>query len=329
MSALTINRRRMNNVMLRPQAVRSWNQPEYADRGEPMHISGLSLKQAAQKGLYYKDTNGKKIRNVSEYADADPVDVLFPEWGSMGLFFADDICYAYLGVETNRPSAANGGYEYHIKKHTPDHGTWTNLFWATTYVPFRPYRAATKSNRIIDIHEINGACTVTLIDPADGNRETITATMLTDTDDVENRPTCQTGNVAAHYGTVYTTKTSALKLAGHIAEPIAEALKIGGSVSQAYDPAGVRTRWTDGKTWTVANGATYWATCHQYATNYYEIQYKENGETVYDGIPVYYSLTREGGLLNRVDGKIIFSQGRRPLKAVFDDGLNIPEVDAG
>ena len=197
MSALTINRRRMNNVMLRPQAVRTWNQPDYADRGEPMHISGITLKRAAQKGLYYKDTDGKKIRNVSEYADADPVDVLFPEWGSMGLFFEDDICYAYLGIETNRPSAANGGYELHIKKHTPDHGAWTNLFWATTYVPFRPYRATTESYRIIDIHEVNGACTVTLIDPADGNRETITATMLTDTDDVENRPKTESVNAAS------------------------------------------------------------------------------------------------------------------------------------
>lgn len=327
MSALTINRRRMNNVMLRPQAVRTWNQPEYADRGEPTHISGLSLKQAAQKGKYYKDANGKTIKNVSEYADTATVDVLWPEWWDLGLFFQDDICYAYLGVETTRPSAANGGYELHIKRHTPDHGTWHNLYWATTYVPYRPYRAATGSNRIVDVHEVNGACTLKLIDPADGNVETITATMLTDTDDVENRPTCQTGNVAGKHGTVDTTKTMALKLAGHVAEPISEALKIGGTTSNSYDPAGVRTRWTDGKTWNATSG--YWATCHKYGTNYYEIQYKENGETVYDGIPVYYSLTREGGLLNRVDGKIIFSQGRRPLKAVFDDGLNIPEVDAG
>lgn len=327
MSALTVNRRRMNNVMLRPQAIRSWNQPDYADRGEPTHISGLSLKQAAQKGRYYKDANGKTIKNVSEYADTATVDVLWPEWWDLGLFFQDDICYAYLGVETTRPSAANGGYEYHVKQHTPDHGTWHNLYWATTYVPYRPYRAATGSNRIVDVHEINGACTVTLIDPADGNRETITATMLTDTDDVENRPTCQTGNVAGKHGTVDTTKTMALKLAGHVAEPISEVLKIGGTTSNAYDPTGVRTRWTDGKNWNATSG--YWATCHKYGTNYYEIQYKEGGQTIYDGIPVYYSLTREGGLLNRVDGKIIFSQGRRPFKAVFDDGLNIPEVDAG
>ena len=151
--------------------------------------------------------------------------------------------------------------------------------------------------------------------------------MLTDTDDVENRPTCQTGNVAGHHGTIDTTKTIALKLAGHINEPIAETLKIGGATSVAYDPANVRTRWADGKTWSATNG--YWATCYKYGTNYYEIQYKENGETVYDGIPVYFSLTKEGGMLNRVSGKIAFSQGTRPFKAVFDDGLNIPEEVQG
>ena len=328
MSALTVNRRRMNNVLLRPQAIRSWNQPEYADRGETINVTGKTLKDNALKGRYFKDANGSLITDVNSYADTASVPVQWAEWWDM-MLMGDDICYAYLGVETNRPSATNGGYELHIKEHTPDHGTWKNLYWATTYVPYRPYRATTKSNRIVDIHEVNGACTVTLIDPADGNRETVTATMLTDTDDVENRPTCQTGNVAVHYGTVDTTKTSALKLAGHIAEPIAEALKIGGSVSQAYDPAGVRTRWTDGKTWTVANGATYWATCYKYGTNYYGIQYKENGETVYDGIPVYFSLTKEGGMLNRVSGKIAFSQGTRPFKAVFDDGLNIPEEVQG
>ena len=327
MSALTVNRRRMNNVLLRPQAIRSWNQPDYADRGEPTHISGLSLKQAAQKGRYYKDANGKTIKNVSEYADTATVDVLWPEWWDLGLFFQDDICYAYLGVETTRPSAANGGYELHIKRHTPDHGTWHNLYWATTYVPYRPYRAATRSNRIVDVHEVNGTCTLKLIDPADGNVETITATMLTDTDDVENRPTCQTGNVAGKHGAVDTTKTIALKLAGHVNEPIAERFKIGGSASDAYDPANVRTRWADGKTWSATNG--YWATCYKYGTNYYEIQYKENGKTVYDGIPIYFSLTKEGGMLNRMSGKIAFSQGTRPFKAVFDDGLNIPEEVQG
>lgn len=324
MSALTVNRRRMNNVLLRPQAIRSWTQPEYADRGETITVTGKTLKDNALKGRYFKDANGSLITDVNSYADTASVPVLWAEWWDM-MLAKDDICYAYLGVETNRPSATNGGYELHIKKHTPDHGTWTNLYWATTYVPFRPYRSATGSNRIIDIHEINGACTVTLIDPADGNRETVTATMLTDTDDVENRPTCQTGNVAAHKGTVDTTITSALKLAGHISEPIAETLKIGGSTSVAYDPANVRTRWADGKTWTVSTSSGYWATCFKYGTNYYEIQYKENGETVYDGIPVYFSLTKEGGMLNRMSGKIAFSQGTRPFKAVFDDGLNIPE----
>ena len=326
MSALTVNRRRMNNVLLRPQAIRSWNQPEYADRGETITVTGKTLKDNALKGRYFKDANGSLITDVNSYADTASVPVQWAEWWDM-MLAKDDICYAYLGVETNRPSATNGGYELHIKKHTPDHGTWTNLYWATTYVPFRPYRATTKSNRIVDIHEVNGACTVTLIDPADGNRETVTATMLTDTDDVANRPTCQTGNVAGHYGTIDTTKTIALKLAGHINEPIAEALKIGGATSVAYDPANVRTRWADGKTWSATNG--YWATCYKYGTNYYEIQYKENGETVYDGIPVYFSLTKEGGMLNRMSGKIAFSQGTRPFKAVFDDGLNIPEEVQG
>lgn len=324
MSALTVNRRRMNNIMLRPQAVRTWTRPAYADRGETISVTGKTLKDNALKGRYFNDADGKKIQNVSEYADTATVPVQWAEWWDM-MLAEDDVCYAYLGVETNRPSAANGGYELHIKQHTPDMGKWANLYWATTYAAYRPYRAATHSNRIIDIHEINGACTVTLIDPADGNRETLTATMLTDSDDLEARPTCQTGNVAMHHGTVDTTTSTALRLAGHINEPICEALKIGGSTSQAYDPTGVRTRWNDGKTWSIP----YVATCFKYGTNYYEIQYKENGETIYDGIPVYYSLTREGGLLNRVDGKIIFSQGRRPLKAVFDDGLNIPEVDAG
>ena len=326
MSALTVNRRRMNNVLLRPQAIRSWNQPEYADRGETINVTGKTLKDNALKGRYFKDANGSLITDVNSYADTASVPVQWAEWWDM-MLMGDDICYAYLGVETNRPSATNGGYELHIKEHTPDHGTWKNLYWATTYVPYRPYRATTKSNRIIDIHEVNGACTVTLIDPADGNRETVTATMLTDTDDVENRPTCQTGNVAGHHGTIDTTKTIALKLAGHINEPIAETLKIGGATSVAYDPANVRTRWADGKTWSATNG--YWATCYKYGTNYYEIQYKENGETVYDGIPVYFSLTKEGGMLNRVSGKIAFSQGARPFKAVFDDGLNIPEEVQG
>lgn len=326
MSALTVNRRRMNNVLLRPQAIRSWNQPEYADRGETITVTGKTLKDNAVKGRYFKDANGSLITDVNSYADTASVPVLWADWWDL-MLAKDDICYAYLGVETNRPSAANGGYELHIKEHTPDHGTWKNLYWATTYVPYRPYRSATGSNRIIDIHEINGACTVTLIDPADGNRETVTATMLTDTDDVANRPTCQTGNVAGHHGTVDTTKTIALKLAGHIAEPIAETLKIGGATSVAYDPANVRTRWADGKTWNASSG--YWATCYKYGTNYYEIQYKENGETVYDGIPVYFSLTKEGGMLNRMSGKIAFSQGTRPFKAVFDDGLNIPEEVQG
>jgi hypothetical protein len=316
----------MNNVMLRPVAVRTWTQPAYADRGETITVTGKTLKDNALKGRYFKGADGKKIMNVSEYADTASVPVLWAEWWDL-MLMEDDVCYAYLGIETNRPSAANGGYELHIKQHTPDHGTWQNLYWATTYVPYRPYRAATGSNRIVDIHEVSGACTLKMIDPADGNVETVTATMLTDTDDLEARPTCQTGNVAGHHGTVDTTKTIALKLAGHIAEPIAEAIKIGGATADAYDPAAVRTRWNDGRTWNANSG--YWATCYKYGTNYYEIQYKENGETVYDGIPVYYSLTREGGLLNRVDGKIIFSQGRRPFKAVFDDGLNIPEVDAG
>ena len=34
-------------------------------------------------------------------------------------------------------------------------------------------------------------------------------------------------------------------------------------------------------------------------------------------------------MLNRMSGKIAFSQGTRPFKAVFDDGLNIPEEVQG
>ena len=330
MSALTVNRRRMNNVLLRPQAIRSWNQPEYADRGETTTVTGLTLKNEALKGHYFKDANGSLIADVNSYADTASVPVQWAEWWDM-MLAKDDICYAYLGVETNRPSAANGGYELHVKKHTPDHGTWTNLYWATTYVPFRPYRATTHSNRIVDIHEVNGACTVTLIDPADGNRETVTATMLTDTDDVENRPTCQTGNVAAHKGTVDTTITSALKLAGHINEPIAEAFKVGGAASDAYDPANVRTRWNDGKTWTVSTSSGYWATCYKYGTNHYGIEYSEGGELKLKAVPIYDYLTKQAGFQDEASpiNRLIFSQGRRPFKPVFDDGIAVDTEVAG
>lgn len=334
MSALTVNRRRMNNVMLRPQAVRTWNQPAYADRGEATHVQARWIRDCNARGEYVRDFSGKVITTFDGLPDSDfatggpyfeyPVDIPWQDW--MDLMLAeDDVCYAFLGVETARPSAANGGYELHIKSHTPKHGRWTNLYWATTYAAYKPYRAATGSNRIIDVHEVNGACTVTLIDPADGNRATITANMLTDSDDLSARPACQTGNVAMYRGTIDTTQSTALRLAGHINEPIYEALKIGGSTSQSYDPAYVRTRWTDGKTWNLP----YIATCYNYGTNYYEVQYKEGGQTIYDGIPVYYSLTREGGMLNRVDGKVTFSQGKRPFKAVFDDGIVVDTEVAG
>lgn len=317
----------MMNMMVRPvekvKAVRTWNQPEYADRGEPTHVNGKSLKDSALKGRYFRGVDGKLIKNVDSYADADPVDVLWPDWWDLGLFFRDNICFAYLGVETTRPSTANGGYEYHKKYHVPDQGRWQHLYFATQLKEYRPYRAATGSNRVIDIHEVDGACTLTMIDPVDGNTETLSATMLTDMDDVANRPTCQTGTVAMHHGTIDTTQNMTLRLAGHINEPLSEVLKVGGSTSQSYDPTGVQSRWSDGKTWTVP----YISQCHKYGTNYYEISYSENGETLLDLEPYYDGLTQQACFVDRANSnRMIFSQGERPFKAVRETDPYCVEV---
>ena len=322
----------MMMMMMRPtariKATRPWNQPAFADRGEQVYnIPGDACKTASLAGKPWKDKNGFPVTQFDNMTDAEAkthsVQLGWQENMDLGLFFEDDICYAYLGIETNRPSAANGGYELHVKEHTPSHGTWKNLYWATQYKPYRPYRAATGSNRIVDIHEVDGACTLTMIDTVDGTQETLTATMLTDTDDLSARPTCQTGNVAGKHGTVDTTKTIALKLAGHINEPICEVLKVGGTTSVAYDPAGVRTRWVDGKTWNATSG--YWATCHKYGTNYYGIEYSEGGELKLKAVPIYDYLTKQAGFMDEAspNNRLIFSQGARPFKPVWDDGIAV------
>lgn len=328
----------MMMMMMRPtariKATRSWNQPAFADRGEQVYnITGDACKKASLAGKPWKDKNGFPVTQFDEMTDNEAkthnVQLGWQENMDLGLFFEDDICYAYLGVETTRPSAANGGYELHVKSHTPAHGTWHNLYWATQYKPYRPYRAATGSNRIVDIHEVDGACTLTMIDTVDGTQETMTATMLTDTDDVANRPTCQTGTVACKHGTVDTTKNITLRLAGHITEPICEVLKVGGTTSVAYDPTGVRTRWVDGKTWNATSG--YWATCHKYGTNYYGIEYSEGGKLKLKAVPVYDFLTKQAGFMDEASptNRLIFSQGARPFKPVWDDGIAVDTEVAG
>lgn len=319
----------MQMMVIRPieriKATRAWTRPDFADRGElPYTLQGTSFKNASLAGKPWKDKNGRPITQFDEMSDAEAnthtMTVGWQEdWDLM--LMEDDVCYAYLGCETNRPSAANGGYEYHVKKHCPDHGTWISLYWATTYVPFKPYRAATGSNRIIDLHEVDGACTVKLIDPADGNIETVTASMLTDTDDLEHRPTVQSGTVAAHHGTVDTTSNIALKLAGSINSPVFEALKVGSATANAYDPTSVRTRWEDEKTWNVP----YWASCYIYGTNYYGIDYSEDGKMKLKAVPIYDYLTKQAGFIDEAspNNRLIFSQGRRPFKPVFDDGFVI------
>ena len=332
----------MMMMMMRPtariKATRSWNQPAYADRGEPMHVQAKYIRDCNTRGKYVRDFNGNVITTFDGLPDSAfstggqyfeySVDIPWQDW--MDLMLAeDDVCYAYLGVETNRPSAANGGYELHIKSHTPAHGRWENLYWATQYKAYRPYKSSTGSYRIVDIHEVDGACTLTMIDTVDGTKETVTATMLTNSDDLSARPTCQTGNVAAHYSTVDTTKSTALKLAGHVNEPICEVLKIGGSTSDAYDPAAVRTRWNDGRTWNATNG--YWATCYKYGTNYYGIEYSEGGELKLKAVPVYDYLTKQAGFMDEASptNRLIFSQGRRPFKPIWDDGIAVDTEVAG
>ena len=335
----------MMMMMMRPtariKATRSWNQPGWADLGEPTKMAAKSIRDKNAAGFLVKDKNGNVITTYDGLPDSDfapasggtpagryanlQVDVPWQDWMDLGLFFEDDICYAHLGCETNRPSASNGGYELHKRFHVPAHGTWHHLSFATTYAPFRPYRAATGSNRIIDVHEVDGACTLTMIDPVDGNKETVTANMLTDSDDLSARPSVQTGNVAMHHGTVDSTTNTALRLFGAINEPICEAFRVGGSTSKAYDPQYIRTRWVDGKTWNLP----YSATIHQYCTNYYGIEYSENDELKLKAVPIYDYLTKQAGFQDEASptNRLIFSEGTRPFKPVWDDHLIIPEEE--
>lgn len=324
----------MMMMQMRPtariKATRSWNQTEYADRGETISCNALYIKEENAKGFFVRDIHGNVITDYDDTAMTTEelsntiVDIPWQDWWDFGLF-EDDVCHAFLGIETNRPSAANGGYEYHMKYQIPYDGRWRSLYFATELKQFRPYRAATGSNRIVDIHEIDGDCTLTMIDPVDGDCETLEAAMLTDSDDLASRPTCQTGTVAMHAGTIDTTTNTTLRLAGHINEPIAEALKVGGPASQAYDPTGVRTRWNDGKTWTVP----YIATCFKYGTNYYGIEYSESNELKLKAVPIYDYLTKQAGFMDEASptNRLIFSQGRRPFKPVWDDGFVIPEEE--
>ena len=332
----------MMMMQIRPtariQAVRSWDQPAYADRGEaPVSMDAKSIRDNNAVGKFVRDLNRKVITTFDGLPDSDfaaasggnpagryyntRVNIPWQEWWDK-MLMGDDICYAYLGVETNRPSS---GYDLHIKYHTTKAGKWKHLYWATAYAPFRPYRASTESYRLVDIHEVDGACTLTMIDPVDGDRETVSASMLTDSDDLSNRPSVQTGNVAMHHGTVDSTTSTALKLAGHINEAICEALKVGGATSDAYDPTGVRTRWNDGKTWT----QPYQATCFKYGTNYYGIEYSEGSVLKLKAVPIYDYLTKQAGFQDEASPtkRLIFSQGTRPFKPIFDDGLVIPDPE--
>lgn len=324
----------MMMMQLRPtariRATRSYNQPEFADRGElPYTITGDACKTASLSGKPWIDKNGYPVTKYDDMPDAEAKthteQLGWQERWDLGLFFEDDICYAKFGVATTRPSAANGGYEIKKRYHTPDNGVWHFMTFATTYKPYRPYRAATRSNRIIDVHEVDGTCTLTMIDPVDGDREVVTASMLTDMDDVANRPTCQTGNVAMHHGTIDTTNSVTLRLAGHIAEPLEQQFKVGGSSSDVPDVPNIRTRWVDGKTWTMP----YCDTVHKYCTNYYGIEYSEGGVLKLKAVPIYDYLTKQAGFQDEASpmNRLIFSQGKRAFKPVWDDGFIIPEEE--
>lgn len=347
----------MMMMMIRPvervKAVKTWNQPEYADRGEPTTMSARTIRDKNAAGDYVYDKNGHVITDYDGLPDSDfaygsynsatgncdigagqyaftQVEIPYQDVCGYNFLFEDDVCFAYLGIETTRPSAANGGYTLYVKK-WDKHGCYKNDYFATTYVPYKTYDGTNGGNyRIEEISEVDGVCTVTLTRTDTGAKETVTFNMLTDMDDVENRPTCQTGTVAAHKGTVNTTNNTTLWLAGHINKPLEQVIKIGSATSKAYDPAYVRTRWTDGRTWTCVNGATYWATCFKYSEYYYSIQYSENGEQLLDAVPIYDGLTRQGGFINQVNNKLIFAHpnSRRKLKPVYDDGFVIPEVSA-
>ena len=325
----------MMMMMMRPtariRATRSYNQPEFADRGElPYTITGNACKTASLSGKPWIDKNGYPVTKYDDMTDAEAKthteQLGWQERWNLGLFFEDDICVARLGVSTTRPSATNGGYELH-ERYQNDMGTWRHLYMATTFKEFRPYRSATGSHRIVDHYEKDGACTITLIDQADGNREVVTATMLTDMDDVANRPTCQTGTVAMHSGTVDTTRNVTLRLAGHINEPLEQRFVVGGTASDAYDPVGMRTRWVDGKTWTIP----YVGAIHKYCTNYYGIEYSEGGQLKLKAVPIYDYLTKQAGFQDEAHpmNRLIFSQGKRAFKPVWDDGIAVDTEVAG
>ena len=332
----------MMMMMIRPvariKATRAWEQTGFADRGEPTKMSPKGIRDNNAKGNFVKDKNGYVITTYDGLPDS-AFDYQSGQYGQQIddvpwqplfmdlLTIEEDVCYAFLGVEITRPVYGGHHYKLKVKKHTPGNGCWKNSNFATTYVPWRTYRAATGSNRIEEITEEDGACTVTMVDQADSNRETVTFSTLTDSDDLTNRPSVQTGNVAGKHGTVDTTNSIALKLAGHINEPVSQRVKIGGPVSVSYDPVGVRTRWADGKTW----NTPYWATCFFYCTNYYGIEYEVDGELILKAVPIYDYLTKQAGFMDEAsdNNRLIFSQGKRPFLPIFDDGFVIEEVNAG
>ena len=110
-------------------------------------------------------------------------------------------------------------------------------------------------------------------------------------------------------------------------EPICETFKVGGSTSKAYDPQYIRTRWVDGKTWNLP----YSDTTHQYCTNYYGIEYSEGGELKLKAVPIYDYLTKQAGFMDEASptNRLIFSQGARPFKPVWDDGIAVDTEVAG
>ena len=334
----------MMMMMMRPveriKAVKTWNQPPFADNGEMTTMWAKSIRNNNAKGNYVYDKNGRIITDYDGLPDSDfayasgstpagqycetYVEIPYQDACGYYFLFEDDVCFAVFPVKTTRPSS---GYTLYIKR-WDNHGCYKNNYFATTYVPYKTYDGASNGNyRIEEVSEVDGACTVTLTRTDTGEKETVTFTMLTDMEDTANRPSCQTGNVAAKRGTVETTSTIALKLAGHINEPLEQVLKFGSPTSKAYDPTGVRSRWNDGKTWNMP----YWATCFKYVEYLYKVVYTEGGETILDASPIYDHLTRQGGFINEVDGQLTFAHrdSRRQLKPVWDDHFVIPEEEVG
>lgn len=326
----------MMMMMMRPtervKAVKTWNQIPAADRGEMTTMWAKTIRDKNAKGEYVYDKNGYVITDYDGLPDSafgsyggqnanEQVEIPYQDAWGYNFLFEDDVCFAILPIKTTRPSS---GYTLYIKR-WDSHGCYKNNYFATAYVPYKTYDGS--NYNIEEVSEVDGACTVTLTNTDTGAKRTVTFNMLTDMDDTANRPSCQTGNVAAKHGAVETTVTSALKLAGHINEPLEEVLKIGSATSKTYDPTGVRTRWNDGKTWNLP----YWATCYKYQEYFYSIQYSEGGVPLLDAVPIYDCLTRQGGFINTVDGKLIFAHrdSRRKLKPVWDDHFIIPEEEVG